>query len=338
VVEKRFQVFVSSTYTDLQEERRKVIQTIMDMDCIPAGMEMFPAADEEQFNFIKKVIDDCDYYVIIIGGRYGNVTDEGISYTEKEYDYALSKDLKVLAFLHGAPGSIPWDKSEASPEAQERLSKFREKLSSGRLVRFWTSAAELPGLVALALLHTIKTYPALGWVRGDIQTAPELLRQLNALRTENQEFQAELSVLRARKLPPIPNLASGEDEFTLHGTYGPQRYAWEQSYSWDQIFMFLGPKMMIPVPKTTALNQFSEAIELDCDFNSAVPVDFELSSYDFDTILIQLKELGLIDVSTRDATLFYRITEEGLAYLTDLRVMRKPERRPINDLDDDIPF
>jgi hypothetical protein len=48
VVEKRFQVFVSSTYTDLQEERRKVIQTIMEMDCIPSGMEMFPAADEEQ--------------------------------------------------------------------------------------------------------------------------------------------------------------------------------------------------------------------------------------------------------------------------------------------------
>jgi hypothetical protein len=205
-------------------------------------------------------------------------------------------------------------------------------------VKFWTSAAELPGLVALALRHTIKTYPALGWVRGDIQTAPELLRQLNDLRTENQEFQAELSVLRARTLPPILNLASGKDEFTLHGTYGPHRYAWEQSYSWDQIFMFLGPKMMIPVPKTTALSQFSEVIKLDCDFNSSVPVYFELSSYDFDTIIIQLKELGLIDTSTRDATLFCRITEEGLAYLTDLRVIRKPERRPINDIDDDIPF
>ncbi len=80
----RYQVFVSSTYADLQEERRKVIQALMEMDCIPSGMELFPAADEEQGEFIKKIINDCDYYLLIIGGRYGSVTAEGISYTEKE--------------------------------------------------------------------------------------------------------------------------------------------------------------------------------------------------------------------------------------------------------------
>ncbi|WP_268844130.1 DUF4062 domain-containing protein [Aeromonas caviae] len=51
---KRYQVFVSSTFADLQDERSKVIQTLMEMDCIPAGMELFPAMDEEQFEFIKK--------------------------------------------------------------------------------------------------------------------------------------------------------------------------------------------------------------------------------------------------------------------------------------------
>ena len=83
-MDKRFQVFVSSTYADLKEARQKVIQTLMEMDCIPAGMELFPAADEEQWKFIKRVIDDCDYYILIIGGRYGSLTAEGISYTEKE--------------------------------------------------------------------------------------------------------------------------------------------------------------------------------------------------------------------------------------------------------------
>ncbi len=67
---KRYQVFVSSTFADLQDERSKVIQTLMEMDCIPAGMELFPAMDEEQFEFIKKIIDDCDYYLLIIGARY----------------------------------------------------------------------------------------------------------------------------------------------------------------------------------------------------------------------------------------------------------------------------
>ena len=80
-MDKRFQVFISSTYADLKEERQKVIQTVMETDCIPAGMELFPAADEEQWKFIQRVIDDCDYYILIIGGRYGSLTDEGVSYT-----------------------------------------------------------------------------------------------------------------------------------------------------------------------------------------------------------------------------------------------------------------
>jgi hypothetical protein len=107
MIDKRYQVFVSSTFTDLKEERDGVIRALLEMDCIPAGMELFPAIDEEQFEFIKKVIDDCDYYIIIVAARYGSsISPEGISYTEKEYDYAVSRKIPVLAFLHRSPGSI----------------------------------------------------------------------------------------------------------------------------------------------------------------------------------------------------------------------------------------
>jgi Domain of unknown function (DUF4062) len=102
-MEKRYQVFISSTYADLKEERRAVIQTVIESNCIPAGMELFPAADEEQLAFIKRVIDDCDYYLLIIGGRYGSVDESGISYTEQEYDYAVSRGLWVIALLHDNP-------------------------------------------------------------------------------------------------------------------------------------------------------------------------------------------------------------------------------------------
>jgi len=78
-------------------------------------MELFPAADEEQFEFIKRVIDDCDYYLLIIGGRYGSTTAQGISYTEQEYDYALTRGLKVVALLHENPDEISFGKSEQDP-------------------------------------------------------------------------------------------------------------------------------------------------------------------------------------------------------------------------------
>jgi Domain of unknown function (DUF4062) len=115
-------------------------------------MELFPAMDEEQLAFIKRVIDDCDYYILIIGGRYGSTGPDGVSYTEKEYDYAIEKGLKVLAFLHKDPGKIPMEKSDGDPETLRRLNQFREKVSKGRLVNFWSSAEELPSLVALSLI------------------------------------------------------------------------------------------------------------------------------------------------------------------------------------------
>ena len=175
-MEKRYQVFVSSTYADLQEERRNVIQTLMEMDCIPSGMEIFPAVDEEQWAFIKRVISDCDYYILIIGGRYGSVTSEGISYTEKEYDFAVSIGLKVIAFLHKNPEDIPAKNSELDPLLRGKLESFRRRVSEGRLVKFWSKADELPGLVALSLSKTITTYPAIGWVRADQMSTTALTR------------------------------------------------------------------------------------------------------------------------------------------------------------------
>ncbi|MCK4819106.1 DUF4062 domain-containing protein [bacterium] len=165
-MEKRYQVFVSSTYADLKEERQHVTQALIEMDCIPAGMELFPATDEEQWEFIKRIIDDCDYYLLIIGGRYGSTTDEGISYTEKEYDYAVENGLKVIALLHEKPDEIPVGKSDMAPELREKLQAFRGKVSDKRLVKFWTNATELPSLVTLSLSKTIKMFPAIGWVRA----------------------------------------------------------------------------------------------------------------------------------------------------------------------------
>jgi len=212
-MEKRYQVFVSSTYADLQEERRNVIQTLMEMDCIPSGMEIFPAADEEQWEFIKRVISDCDYYILIIGGRYGSVTPEGISYTEKEYDYAVSIGLKVIAFLHKNPGEISASKTELNPELRGRLEAFRQSVSEGRLVKFWTKAEELPGLVATSLSKTIKTYPALGWVRADRVANEEILNEVNALRKQNQELEKIVAQLRTQSTPPsVRNLAGITDE------------------------------------------------------------------------------------------------------------------------------
>ncbi len=164
----------------------------------------FPAADEDQWEFIKRVIDDCDYYLLIIGGRYGSTTAEGISYTEKEYDYAIQRGMKVIAFLHEDPDSIPLSKSEQTPELRARLKAFREKVASGRLVKFWKSADQLPGLVSLSLSKTIKMHPAVGWIRADKVSTEDILTEINEVRKEGERLRSELQRYKEMAVVEVP--------------------------------------------------------------------------------------------------------------------------------------
>src|SRR5688572_19520264 len=159
----RHQVFVSSTFRDLVAARRAVAHALQSMNCIPAGMELFPASNDEQFEFIKRVIDESDYYVVIVAGRYGSTDEAGISYTEKEFDYAVQKGLPVLAFVHGDPDAIAFGLSDIEPAARERLERFRLKVCSGRLAKMWTSDAELASAVVLAVMTAKQTHPSPGW-------------------------------------------------------------------------------------------------------------------------------------------------------------------------------
>jgi hypothetical protein len=125
-MDKRYQVFVSSTYEDLREERQEVMQALLELDCIPSGMELFPAASDDQWTLIKQVIDDCDYYVVIVGSRYGSSGPNGKSYTQMEYEYALSQNKPVIGFLHFDPAKIAAGKSESTDDGRKRLGQFRE--------------------------------------------------------------------------------------------------------------------------------------------------------------------------------------------------------------------
>ena len=157
-MDRRYQVFLSSTYDDLKEERLEVIKALLELDCIPCGMEYFPAASEETWSYIKSLIDDCDYYVVIIGGRYGSLTPDGIGFTQREYEYALSKGVPTIAFLHAAPNDLPVKKTEETDEGKKKLAEF-VKMIETKLCKKWKNADELGAVVSRSLTQLIKRVP-----------------------------------------------------------------------------------------------------------------------------------------------------------------------------------
>lgn len=332
-MDKRYQVFISSTYTDLTEERQQVIQTLLQMDCIPTGMELFPAADEEQFDFIKKIIDDCDYYVLIIGGRYGSTTVEGISYTEMEFDYAVKRGIHVIALIHGAPDNIPAGKSELNQEARNKLDAFREKVCKDRLIKKWTTSGELPGLVALSLTRAIKAYPAVGWVRANAVSNTELLEQINELRKRNDELNRELNSRPKVQRSVIENLAKFDEYIELKGIYKTAykgyEYDWKAKVTWNQIIAFIGPHLLKHVNEDSVNSQLAKTIIKQMNINNK-PYTHKVEEETFQTIKIQLMAFGWVEIKplttvSNSIALFWILTESGKTQMLRLRTVKSIE-------------
>lgn len=322
--EKRYQVFVSSTYTDLAEERAAVIRTLMELDCIPAGMEAFPAADEEQLEFIKRIIDDCDYYVLIIAGRYGSIDASGKSYTQREFEYAKEKGIPILAFVKSDIDSLPVHKSDAKdPEKTAALSRFREEVMSGRMVKLWTEEKELPGQVALSVGRAIKMNPGIGWVRGDKQASSDILSEINSLRKENQLLKEKV----AANEPKVENAAGLDTTWQLRGRLKASVRSeivgrttayrnWSADMKLGEIFDAIAPNIRGNCIHTTVNNRIGVAAmkrpESELEFPSQITVDTE----DFNKVCLQMEALGLIireRLKTKQGNNadFFRLTRAG---------------------------
>lgn len=318
-MDRRYQVFVSSTYQDLKEERKQVMQALLELDCIPSGMELFPASDETQWSLIKKVIDDCDYYILIVGGRYGSIDEAGLSYTEREYDYAVSKLIPILAFLHAEPESIPVGKSELNADARLRLQTFKEKVQK-KHCKYWQSAEELGGVVSRGLIQSIKLTPGEGWVRGKYASAPEMINQL---RQENEDLKKQLNDSRTNPPAEANGLAKGSDTFILkyRDTIGGSLHSLK--LSWDDIFSCLGPLMIDEASESeleTSMNQYIKT------HNRAGDDYPDVDAEDFKTVVIQLMALGLIQKSIkkraiRDTSTYWSLTAYGEHYIVLLKAI-----------------
>lgn len=212
-MDKRYQVFVSSTFDDLRVERLRVVQALLESDCIPVCMEFFPAANDSAWDFIRRIIEESDYYVVIVGGRYGSMTAEGVSYTQKEYEYAVSRGIPVAAFLHANPDKIPAGKTELDKESRTKLEIFRE-LCRKKLCRSWNNADDLAGHVVLGINQLKKSNPAVGWIKSDraeVESAGEILR----LKRRINDLESQVSAVEFDLVEESSLIASGDDRFEI---------------------------------------------------------------------------------------------------------------------------
>lgn len=168
MIDKKYQVFVSSTYTDLKKERSAIIDLLLRLNCIPVGMEYFPANNMNQMEYISRMIETSDYYILISAGKYGTIDPStGLGYTEMEYNCALSAKIPIMSFIHTSIDNLAPGKKEKKEDSQVKLRVFQEKVRKGKLVNYYSKTDELISKVAASLADCMKECPSTGWIRAE---------------------------------------------------------------------------------------------------------------------------------------------------------------------------
>lgn len=293
---KRYQIFISSTYKDLQEERQEVLKSVLKLRHIPVGMEHFVATNKEQFDYIKRLLDETDYYILIIGNRYGSQAEDGISYTEKEFDYAVSLGIPVIACIHSNPDSFPVNKSDVAADAKQKLQEFRDKVMHHRMVSYfnWENPSALSAEVVVALINAINDNPRPGWERVASYENSDLLNQINDLRIENNRMKAllEKKTQLEEQVQIIMKFPwSAVRTFSGYSKWHDYRnISIPVSITWSQIFSIFGPILLVENNINLVHYAINHALFLDHEPYFCVPdVEFQL-------IVAEFLKFGIIDI------------------------------------------
>ena len=167
---KKLQIFVSSTYMDLKEERQAAVEAILKAGHIPAGMELFSAGNDSQLDTIRRWIDESDVYMLILGGRYGSVEPKSsLSYTELEYDYAVLKGIPVFSVVIN-DDALDKKVKESGKSVIEtaraaELVLFRDKVLA-RVSSFFSDHRDIKLAVHETISDFLARYEFSGWVAG----------------------------------------------------------------------------------------------------------------------------------------------------------------------------
>jgi nucleoside 2-deoxyribosyltransferase len=195
-IRKRLQVFVSSTFSDLREERQAAVEAILSAGHIPAGMELFAAGDESQMEVIKQWIDESDVYLLILGGRYGSIEPKtGKSYTQLEYEYALAKGKPLFACVlkeAALDARVKKHGMDMIDKYPKELDMFRVLVQT-KMVEFWEDPKDIQLAIVKTLNQLARREDLIGWVRPHLEAnLPALSNEIARLSKENAELRNQL--------------------------------------------------------------------------------------------------------------------------------------------------
>ena len=283
------------------------------------GMEAFVATDNEQFEVIKKIIDLCDYYVLIIGKRYGSVSSiTGKSYTEMEYDYAKSRGIPVLVFAIDESVNLSDDKTESDPAKIDLLQQFREKALKDRLATIWKNDIDLTGAFAISIMRAQKEIVRPGWQRAFDFDEASLRREIMRLYEENGALKRKTDEadLLISELTSYNELAYEDYQLQISFSYMMSSFDSLRPIQNEEIVSITLPELFEIIAIELINPKITEKTIKDAIIHKLMPDRYLCRFSDeqlVKKILTQLKALGLIiaSVDETNSTTYWSLTSKG---------------------------
>lgn len=184
MLDKRYQVFITTSGKEMQPERMIVSQTLIGMGFFSWGLEQRTPVTTA---FARRQIDDCDYVLLLLGSQYGEQSVSGISYMHLEYIYAVTKQKPIIVFMHADPDARDSELQEQSAALKQRFYDFRQQLQKEvEQVIYYKSQRELELAIRTHVPQMLERYPVLGWVRP--QSIQAMQDEIDRLKSQLQQL------------------------------------------------------------------------------------------------------------------------------------------------------
>ncbi len=300
MAKKKLQIFISSTYIDLIDERQAAVEAILSSNNIPAGMELFKAGNKSQWETIKKWIDESDIYMLILGGRYGSIESSSRkSYTQLEYEYALENGKPIFSIVlsdNYLDVKRSTNKEFVENEHIEYYDEFK-KIVESKMVKFVDDLKDIKIGIFESLTELKEEVEFIGWIKADnVEDVKRFELKISQLELENKKLKEELETkqtMRTEEKFPLDLTKELSINITGLKQFMENQYSEMLKITYNDVFSALGPVIIVGKSIENAKEDFEEVLKETYKksyYTLHVGVDV------FNTIKVQLLSSNLINI------------------------------------------
>lgn len=267
MLDKRYQVFISTSGSEMQPERMTLSQTLIGMGFFSWGLEQRTPLSTA---FARRQIDDCDYVIMLLGSQYGEQSVSGVGYMHLEYIYAVTKQKPIIVFMHDDPESRDVSLHDDKPELKEKFKDFRKLLQNDvEQVFTYRTLRDLELAVRFNMPQMLERYPVQGWVRP--QNTQSLHDEIDRLKAKLVQLETESGKREADPFLSIQKVSMHDlfsFEYRMHayqdGNFRDLKI--QKQMTWAQLLTLLGLPFTNPTPEeffSKSLNDYLNEIGLE---------------------------------------------------------------------------